>query len=188
MPKILNRTDPPYSEEARRARVSTSVLIGLTVNARGEPENVQVKRGAGFGLDEQAVKTIQRWRFEPATKNGARVAMQFSIEVVFRLLDNQRQGQLVRLDFASHDVPRPELLVGTMPVNASETGRIRLTFTITPEGMPQDPIVVESTPVLWAENALDAIREWRFSRGPAAIPATLEITAEPLPVIKPKVP
>jgi len=39
----------------------------------------------GKGLDEKAMDAVKTWRFEPATKEGAPVAIQIQIEVTFRL-------------------------------------------------------------------------------------------------------
>ena len=42
--------------------------------------------GQGLGLDEQAVAAIMRWKFNPAQKDGAPVAVMATIEVNFKLL------------------------------------------------------------------------------------------------------
>jgi len=45
-----------------------------------------VVRGLGLGLDEEALKAISQWKFQPAAKDGQPVAVQATIEVNFRLL------------------------------------------------------------------------------------------------------
>ena len=72
-PKIVQHREPSYSGEARRALVNAKVLVDLVVNEMGMPENVQIKRGAGFGLDEMAIIAVEAWRFNPGMKAGTAV-------------------------------------------------------------------------------------------------------------------
>jgi len=55
------------------------------VGADGIPRDIRIAKPAGMGLDEQAVKAVQRWRFDPAKKDGNPVAVQINVEVNFRL-------------------------------------------------------------------------------------------------------
>ena len=38
-----------------------------------------------MGLDEKAIEAVRQWKFEPAQKDGLRVAVQLNVEVTFRL-------------------------------------------------------------------------------------------------------
>jgi TonB family protein len=38
-----------------------------------------------MGLDEKAVEAVQKWKFEPATKDGKPVPVELAIEVDFHL-------------------------------------------------------------------------------------------------------
>jgi periplasmic protein TonB len=38
-----------------------------------------------MGLDEQAVNAVERWKFEPAKKDGQPVPVMINVEVNFRL-------------------------------------------------------------------------------------------------------
>lgn len=60
-------------------------LIALIVDAQGHPQNVCVRKAAGFGLDGQAVKAVAQYQFEPATKHGAPIPARITGEVNFRL-------------------------------------------------------------------------------------------------------
>jgi TonB family protein len=40
-------------------------------------------RSLGHGLDEKAVETVKKWRFEPARKEGKPVASEINVEVYF---------------------------------------------------------------------------------------------------------
>lgn len=59
-------------------------VIGLTVSTEGNPEDLCLLRGAGYGLDKQAYLAVEKYRFKPATFNGKAVAVRIFIEVNFR--------------------------------------------------------------------------------------------------------
>lgn len=84
-PKLLSKMEPQYSDEARAAKIQGTVTLYAEVSAEGMPQNVRVTRPLGLGLDEQAVRAVQQWRFEPGTKDGAPVTVAATIEVNFRL-------------------------------------------------------------------------------------------------------
>lgn len=84
-PKPISTPDPEYTEEARRAKVEGTCVLGLIVDAEGRPRDIHVIRGLGYGLDQKALETVREWRFEPAKKDGQPVNVQVSIEVGFRL-------------------------------------------------------------------------------------------------------
>lgn len=85
-PVLISKTEPEYSEEARKAKYSGTVLLSLVVGADGLPRDIKVIRPLGLGLDEKAVEAVQRWRFRAGVKGGHPVATQATIEVSFRLL------------------------------------------------------------------------------------------------------
>ncbi len=84
-PRAVFAPDPEYSEEARKAKYQGTVLLWVVVGADGRPQSVRVQRSLGMGLDEKAVDAVNRWRFEPARKDGGPVAVQINVEVNFRL-------------------------------------------------------------------------------------------------------
>lgn len=85
-PSVIFKTDPEYTEEARVAKVSGTVLLQLIVGVDGLATKVKVVRNPGFGLDDSAVATIAKWRFNPGTKDGAPVNVYATVEINFRLL------------------------------------------------------------------------------------------------------
>jgi len=77
--------DPPYSEEARKAKFSGTVVVQIIVDTAGNVHDVKVVKPLGLGLDEKAVETIRTWRFKPAMRNNAAVNVRMLVEVSFRL-------------------------------------------------------------------------------------------------------
>ena len=84
-PVPIYSPDPPYSEEARKAKYSGIVVVSIIVDAQGNVHDVQIVKPLGLGLDEKAVETIRTWRFKPALRNNAPVAVRMLVEVSFRL-------------------------------------------------------------------------------------------------------
>ncbi len=85
-PSVLFKVDPEYSEEARKAKYSGTVLISLIVDPQGRALNIKVVRSLGLGLDEKAMEAVAKWKFKPGMKDGRPVAVVATIEVNFRLL------------------------------------------------------------------------------------------------------
>ena len=85
-PQLILKVEPEYSEDARKAKYSGTVLLSIVVDANGLPHNIHVVRPLGLGLDEKAIEAVMKWRFRPALKGGQPVAVQAQVEVNFRLL------------------------------------------------------------------------------------------------------
>jgi periplasmic protein TonB len=78
--------DPLYSDEARKAKLQGQVTMRVLVGADGRAKAVQVTRGIGLGLDENAAHAVRNWQFIPARDAARRpVATWITIETVFRL-------------------------------------------------------------------------------------------------------
>src|SRR5215472_15421044 len=85
-PVVLYKVDPEYSEEARKAKYSGTVVLQLVVDSSGKARDVRVVRSLGLGLDEKAIEAVNKWKFRPGFRNGQPVAVMATIEVNFRLL------------------------------------------------------------------------------------------------------
>jgi TonB family protein len=85
-PKLLSKVEPEYTEEARTAKYQGTVALSVEIGPDGIARNINVVRGLGLGLDENAITAIQQWHFQPGTKDGAPVPVIATIEVNFRLL------------------------------------------------------------------------------------------------------
>ena len=71
-PIIVSRPEAEFSDKARRNKYQGVVLVSLIVDAQGMPQNVNVVRHLGMGLDEKAVEAVRKYRFRPAMHNGVR--------------------------------------------------------------------------------------------------------------------
>jgi len=85
-PTLLQKIEPEYSEEARKAKYQGTVTLYIQVDAQGHAINMRVIHSLGLGLDEKAMEAVKKWKFKPGTKDGRAVIVEAMIEVNFRLL------------------------------------------------------------------------------------------------------
>ncbi len=85
-PTLLQKVEPEYSEEARKAKYQGTVTLYVEVDANGKATNIRVQHSLGLGLDEKAIEAVKKWRFRPGMKDGRPVTVAATIEVNFRLL------------------------------------------------------------------------------------------------------
>jgi TonB family protein len=85
-PVLLWKTEPEYSEEARKAKVQGTLILRIEVDARGQAQLVMAQRSLGLGLGDRAVEAVRRWKFKPGNQNGKPVVTVAIVEVNFRLL------------------------------------------------------------------------------------------------------
>jgi len=85
-PECVSCPSPDYSDAQRRARYEGVVVLEIVVTADGRTGKVSVLSGPGTGLEENAVRAVQGWRFKPALDLDERpVAVVIPVEVAFRL-------------------------------------------------------------------------------------------------------
>jgi periplasmic protein TonB len=85
-PVLISKTEPEYSEEARKAKHQGTVMLYVQIDPSGHATNIKVVKSLGLGLDEKAVEAVQKWKFSPGKKDGKPVTVEATIEVNFRLL------------------------------------------------------------------------------------------------------
>lgn len=86
-PRAIYTPDPEYSERARKVGYRGTCVMRIVVDANGIPQDIRVTRPLGMGLDEKAMEAVRQWRFKPAMKDGAPVAVAINVEISFRLYD-----------------------------------------------------------------------------------------------------
>jgi periplasmic protein TonB len=84
-PRIIYSIDPEFSDEARRAKYEGVVVIQLIVDTHGLPQDIEVVRHLGMGLDGKAVEAVKQYKFKPAQYQGHAVPVRILIDVDFHL-------------------------------------------------------------------------------------------------------
>jgi len=99
------KPEPTYTEAARKAKLQGTVVLSVDVDANGNVSNVNVAKSLGqdtrlsvrpeysaptvvkslaAALDEKAVEAVKTWKFRPALRDGAPVAVRVSVDINFR--------------------------------------------------------------------------------------------------------
>ncbi|MBI3680861.1 MAG: TonB family protein, partial [Acidobacteria bacterium] len=85
-PALISKVEPEYTQEARFAKHQGKVVVYAEIGPDGMAGSMRIVQGIGFGLDENAIRAISNWRFQPGTKDGVAVTVAATIEVNYRLL------------------------------------------------------------------------------------------------------
>lgn len=85
-PTPLLSVDGAYTPAARSAKRKGAVKVSLIIGADGRVHNVHLIHGLGFGLDENAMRVLPLWRFEPARQMNKDVAFESTITMYFNIM------------------------------------------------------------------------------------------------------
>lgn len=84
--QILSAPAPSYPESARRAGISGTTMVGMTVSTDGSVSSAWVESSSGNStLDSAAVSAVYSWRFVPAKQNGTPVTANSRVPITFNL-------------------------------------------------------------------------------------------------------
>jgi TonB family protein len=83
--RIIEKTEPSYSETARTEQVAGTVLITCVLAADGTTQHVLVLQSLTHGLTEASIAATKRIKFEPAILNGRPVSTLMQFEYSFNL-------------------------------------------------------------------------------------------------------
>jgi TonB family protein len=77
--------NPDYTDAAREAKISGTILLDAIVTPEGTVESPQVLKGLPGGLNEVARKTMETWRCKAALRDNQPVSTVVQFEINFRL-------------------------------------------------------------------------------------------------------
>ena len=199
--QLVEKTEPEYSDEARRAGLEGTVHLTGTISEQGVPQEMRVTKSLGLGLDEQALATIQQWRFRPPPLEGRPLPAPITVPVEFRLPDKQSRWHLIRADFTPPDgASRPQFSKTTYPygiglsLRAFEQALViraigreataTVAFDVDEHGIPVNLQVLNASHPIWGPEAMAVVREWQFFPGmkygaPVAVLCTVDLVWGP---------
>lgn len=77
---------PVFPAEARKARLSGTVLLLVQIDEHGRPLSINLRKTSGHAiLDTAALRAVRAWRFEPARRDGKPVDARLEIPIRFAL-------------------------------------------------------------------------------------------------------
>ncbi|HEX8843605.1 MAG TPA: energy transducer TonB [Pyrinomonadaceae bacterium] len=83
--QVLSRSEPKYTEEARKNLVEGVVVLSAVVAEDGSVRSIKVLSGLPDGLTEKAVEAARETEFSPALKDGRAVSQSIQLEYDFHL-------------------------------------------------------------------------------------------------------
>jgi TonB family protein len=83
-PRPYRRVKPPYPESAARAEIEAVVDVLVDIDARGEVEQIEIARWAGYGLEQSVIDTVKQMHFFPALRDGVKIPMRVLLRYNFR--------------------------------------------------------------------------------------------------------
>jgi len=125
LPTPIYSPDVEYTDAAKAAKFEGSCVVVVTVGINGKPSNVVVTKKIGMGMDERAVETVSRWKFDPGRRYGKPVVSRLRLTLTFKLFGNDSQRfidlsqkaragdpaaefELANAFFAGRDIPKDE--------------------------------------------------------------------------------
>jgi TonB family protein len=82
---LIQKPEPRYTEQARQAQITGTVVLKTVFSANGSVVNIEVKSGLVFGLTDRAIEAAKKIKFIPASKNGKFVSQSIQLEYNFNL-------------------------------------------------------------------------------------------------------
>ena len=83
--RVISKPEPQYTEEARRAQITGTVILRVVFSRTGQVTNIRPMQSLLGGLTEKAIAAAKQIRFVPATRNGQAVSMYMQLEYNFNL-------------------------------------------------------------------------------------------------------
>jgi TonB family protein len=84
-PTILTRVEPAYPDLPRRAGIEGTVVLEVTIDAKGKVADVEVVRGLPLGLSDAAADAVRKWTYRPAKGPNGPVASRKTVRIRFAL-------------------------------------------------------------------------------------------------------
>jgi periplasmic protein TonB len=82
-PVPVRTVAPDYPEEMRRSGASGLVMVSCLIDERGNVTEPQIEKSSDPAFEKPAVEALKKWKFKPAKKDGAPVAIRVVIPVKF---------------------------------------------------------------------------------------------------------
>lgn len=84
-PVVVNRVEPHYPDDYRRARIEGIVIVETEIRDDGSIGEVHLRKSIAPELDMAAVDAVRQWTFKPATRDGKPVPVIFNLTINFKL-------------------------------------------------------------------------------------------------------
>jgi TonB family protein len=92
MPRLVFDPRPNCTSDAVRNKIAGRVVMEIIVEPDGTVGPVRVTQSldAVYGLDDEAVRTVKKWRFVPGMRDGVAVRVMVRVDMTFSLRHGPR--------------------------------------------------------------------------------------------------
>jgi TonB family protein len=85
-PQLVSQVRPSYTTSALDRRIQGSVFLEVVVTETGAPSQIRVVRSLDpGGLDDEAIKAVRAWKFNPGRMSGAPVPVLVTVVLDFTI-------------------------------------------------------------------------------------------------------
>ncbi|HEY4247697.1 MAG TPA: energy transducer TonB [Lacunisphaera sp.] len=166
---------------------SGKARLMINVDADGKLADLMVISYSNEAFADEAASLLKRWRYSAATVDGKPVGVRLQLEIDFlakgriisltaiettnSLVDRIMPVQLVKRVCAPDELDHPlEVLQTVNPPNpglaenaSRSSGSTVLDFYVDEKGQARMPVVMEATNPRYAQAAVNALNQWKFS-------------------------
>jgi len=105
-----------YPKEAIENKIEGEVFVEYKVNHMGEVADAWIKKGLGFGCDEEALRVVKLLRYQEARNRGMRVTTNHKIKIRFKLPTAAPNNVQVRMEYKEEKKQQASEAPKTNPV------------------------------------------------------------------------
>lgn len=84
MPEAIKKPLPTYPLAAKKVGIEGLVILQALISEKGDVINIKPLRGNQILMDA-AIEAVKKWKFKPATKNGIKVKIWYTITIPFKI-------------------------------------------------------------------------------------------------------
>jgi TonB family protein len=181
-PVISKAMYPPSSGPVENA----TVKLSMDIDEKGIPANIHAMESSDPKWESEVNELMRGWRFEPGIKDGHPVTVPATLEFKRGNENALRNPPPQGAYQLGGGVTAPAVIYKVEPAYSEKArvarleGKVVLIAVVTPEGQPTEIRVVRSLGLGLDEQAVEAVKQWRFSPGmkdgnPVAVQITIEV-------------
>jgi TonB family protein len=88
-----------YPPEAEKKNIEGIVIVKINIDMYGKVVDVEIKKGIGFGCDEEALRLAKLLKFQPVKLRNMKATFHKNININFKLKDKKMKVGEVKYNY-----------------------------------------------------------------------------------------